>query len=352
MFLFKNSNGYYYLYFNCETTGKRKKVSCKTKYKPEATRFLSNFKNQSKQLHNKNTLQVFYVNDLQREVLKYVSDNLRLGTLLLYKNAFKDLLRIIGNKPIKLITISEIEKFKSTRLTEVKPSTVNIQLTTIKAIFNIAIRFGWLNSNPCNSIRKISIPQKDILSFNQIEIKLILSNTDNIMMNRFIRFALLTGCRLNEICNVQWKDVNFQDSILNIANKDNFQTKSGKQRLIPISDELFKLLNEMLEQKPGENILSFYNPDYYIFSIRYGKRVLKEYVSKAFKKILRRCNFPDRYHFHCLRHTFITNLIKSGVNINFVKEIAGHSDIKTTMQYIHIVTNDLREAVNKINFNS
>ncbi|MBK8552806.1 MAG: tyrosine-type recombinase/integrase [Ignavibacteria bacterium] len=45
---------------------------------------------------------------------------------------------------------------------------------------------------------------------------------------------------------------------------------------------------------------------------------------------------------------FITSLIKSGVNKNFVKEIAGHSEIQTTMNYIHIVTNDLREAVNKI----
>ena len=168
------------------------------------------------------------------------------------------------------------------------------------------------------------------------------------MMKNLIIFALLTGCRLNEICNVQWKDINFQESILNISNKDNFKTKSGKQRKIPISDELLKLLYEMIEQKPNENVLSLYNPDNYIFSIRYGARLNIEYVSKAFKKILRRCNFPERYHFHCLRHTFITNLIKSGVNINYVKEIAGHSGIQTTMNYIHIVTNDLRDAVNKI----
>lgn len=37
------------------------------------------------------------------------------------------------------------------------------------------------------------------------------------------------------------------------------------------------------------------------------------------------------------------------MNINYVKEIAGHSEIKTTMNYIHIVTEDLREAVDKIN---
>ncbi len=327
-----------------------KMITCKTKYKPEAMKFLSNFKNNSKEIQKQQSNHVCYTIDLQKEVLKYVSDNLRLGTLLLYKNAFKDLLRIIGNKPIKLITISDIERFKSVRLKEVKQSTVNIQLTTIKAVFNIAIRFNWINSNPCNAVKKISIPQKDRLCFDENEVKLILSNTNNPVMKNLIKFGLLTGCRLNEICNVQWKDLNFQELILNISNKDNFKTKSGKQRQIPISDELLKLLNEMLGQKPNKNILSLYEPEKYIFSIRYGTRLHIEYVSKSFKKTLRKCNFPERYHFHCLRHSFITNLIKSGVNINYVKEIAGHSEIQTTMNYIHIVTNDLREAVNKINF--
>jgi len=348
MFISKRSNGNYYLFYNDEYTGKRKMISCKTRYKPEAMKYLSNFKNNSQKSLKQKTNLVSYTEDLRHEVLKYVSDNLRHGTLLLYKNAFKDLLRIIGNKPIRLISISDIEHFKSVRLKEVKQSTVNIQLTTIKAIFNIAIRFNWINKNPCNAVRKISIPQKDRLSFNEIEVKLILNNCENQVMKNFIKFALLTGCRSNEICNVQWKDINFQELILNISNKDNFKTKSGKQRRIPISDELMRVLNEMLEQKPNEKILSLYNPDNYIFSIRHGARMNIEYVSKEFKKILRKCNFPERYHLHCTRHTFITSLIKSGVNINYVKEIAGHSGIQTTMNYIHIVTNDLRDAVNCI----
>lgn len=349
MFLSKRQNGNYYLFFTDENTGKRKMMSCKTKKKPEAIKFLTNFKNGSQVALNQKSNVVYYLEDLQKEVIKYVSDNLRLKTLLLYKDAFNDLLRIIGNKPLRLIDFSEIENFKSIRLKEVSQTTVNIRLATIKAIFNLAVKFNFIYTNPCKDIKKISIPQKERLCFNEIEVSLILNNCINPMMKDFIKFALLTGCRLDEICNVQWKDINFPEQILNISNKDNFNTKSGKLRKIPISDELMKLLNEMLEQKPTENVLSLYNPDYYIFSIRYGTRLRIDYVSKSFKKILRRCNFPERYHFHCLRHTFITNLIKSGVNINYVKELAGHSGISTTMGYVHILTNDLREAMNKIN---
>ncbi len=69
---------------------------------------------------------------------------------------------------------------------------------------------------------------------------------------------------------------------------------------------------------------------------------------KKFKKYLRQARLPEKYHFHCLRHTFITNLIKNGVNINYAKQLAGHSDLNTTMGYIHIETEDLREAVNLV----
>lgn len=199
MFLSKRQNGIYYLYITDENTGKRKMISCNTKYKPEAMKFLSNFKTKSKNLHKKISANVLRLSDLQNEVLKYVSDNLRKSTCQIYIRVFNDMLRIISNKPWQLIRIADIENYKSLRLKEVAQTTVNIELTTIKAIFNYAIWFNWINVNPCISIKKLSIPQKERLCFNDIEIKLILSNSENLLMKRLIKFALLTGCRLNEI---------------------------------------------------------------------------------------------------------------------------------------------------------
>ena len=60
--------------------------------------------------------------------------------------------------------------------------------------------------------------------------------------------------------------------------------------------------------------------------------------------------FPEKYHFHCLRHTFITLLARKGVNIYDLKQLAGHSDIKTTELYMHNVTDDLRNAVNMLKY--
>ncbi len=351
MFLNKNTNGYYYIYFKCEISNKRKKISCKTKSKSEAVKVLSNFTNLSIDNEKNKSKQIYYLEELRTEVLKYVKVNLRKTTVQIYNRVLNDMIRIIKNKPVKLISIRDIENYKSIRLNEVRNTTVNIDLKTMRAIFNIALKWNWITINPTKEVNLLLITQKEKLAFSETELKIIINNISNVKLLNIVLFASYTGCRLSEILNVQWKDMNFNDKILIIRNKENFMTKTGKIRQIPISDKFFELLNSILDQKPDDKILSFYNPENYIFLNTINRKFIPSFVSMKFKKVLRKLNFPEKFHFHCLRHTFITNLIKSGVNINYVKEIAGHSEIQTTMNYIHIVTDDLREAVNRININ-
>ena len=83
----------------------------------------------------------------------------------------------------------------------------------------------------------------------------------------------------------------------------------------------------------------------YLFVNSNNCRYDKNFITKKFKCYLRLAGLPEKFHFHCLRHTAITNLIKAGVNINYVRQIAGHSDLKTTENYIHIGIEDLKNAV-------
>ena len=347
MFLSKQSNGYYYIFFNNEITGKKNKVSCKTKNKSMAIKFVSEFKAYQKQLRTSRITQVQNINDLKTEILKYVSVNLQNSTCKIYNRVLNDMGRIIGDKSISLINSRDIEHYKTVRSAEVSASTVNIDINTMKAIFNIAIRLGWTAYNPVKGINKLSIPAKENLSFTDEQLKLIIDNADE-KMKDIILTGLLTGCRLEEIINLQWQDINFNEGILKIRNKDNFKTKTGKIRDIPITEDLNKLFITMLNKKRNNNVIDIFNPESYIFTNPKGCIYNKSIISKKFKKLLRRLNIDERYHFHCLRHTYITKLIKSGININYVKEIAGHSVIQTTMNYIHISTDDLKRAVYKI----
>lgn len=73
-----------------------------------------------------------------------------------------------------------------------------------------------------------------------------------------------------------------------------------------------------------------------------------EFISKSFKKLLRSLNFDESYHFHCLRHTFITNLVNRGTHFDIVKKLARHSNIQTTLGYIHTTSDELRKAVESL----
>jgi len=82
----------------------------------------------------------------------------------------------------------------------------------------------------------------------------------------------------------------------------------------------------------------------YVF--RYNDiKINSNYVTKYFKKIIRRNGFDNKLTFHSLRHSFITNSINAETDINTVKELAGHSSITTTVQYIHTTNEIKRRAV-------
>lgn len=345
MFLSKGYKGFYYLYFNDEITGKRKKVSTKTKNKAEANKFIYSFKPKTKPVK----AEVIYLETLQYEVLKYTQSNLSPATHKLYITAFKNLLSFSGNKPIKQITTKELDNYKNKRADEIRKATVNIELTCIKAIFNLALKWDFIVINPAKEVKKFKIEQKEILNFSDIELQIIFAKMPNGLIRNIVKFALCTGCRLNEILNVQIRDIDLSQGIITIGNKKDFKTKSGRIRRIPISDSLETLLRCILGQE--SNVYELTNLEKYLFANERGFRYNKDYISRRFKRYLRACNMPEKFHFHCIRHTYITNLVKAGANINYIKQIAGHADLKTTENYIHIGIEDLRQAVNKININ-
>lgn len=345
MFLSKRLNGFYYLHYKDEITGQMRKVSAKTKLKAEAFKFLKDFKPDTKQMKT----EVIYLETLQFEILKYTQSNLSPATHRLYITAFKNLLGFLGNKPIKQVTTKQIDNYKNKRADEIKKATVNIELTCIKAIFNLALKWDFIADNPAKEVRKFKIEQKEILNFTDTELQTIFTRIPNGLIRNVVIFALSTGCRLNEILNVQQKDIDLNQGVITIGNKNNFKTKSGRIRRIPISDSLETLLRGLLGH--DSNIYELTNPERYLFANSNGFRYNKDYISRRFKRYLRACNMPERFHFHCLRHTYITNLVKAGANINYIKQIAGHSDLKTTENYIHINVEDLRNAVNKVSMN-
>ena len=340
MFITKARNGYFYLYYN--TNGKRKKVSTLTKNKSQALKFLRDFTQDIKP--STPIPKSYSLLELRTPILNYVQSNYAKDTLAQYINTFKNLLRILGDIKIEHFGIMEMEHYKNIRSKEVKKTTCNIDIKNTKAIINLAIKLELIKENKISKVKKFHIGERKILAMSETEVKKLLQAIDNNpMLLNLVKVGLYSGCRISEILNIQRDDINFNSRILTISNKESFNTKTKLNRTIPLSEEFSQLLKSILATKTSAD-------NCYLFIDKRKNKYTRGAIAKLFKPYIHKAGLNDKFHFHCLRHTFITLLIKKGVSINYVKELAGHTDIKTTMNYIHIVTDDLRDAVSKINF--
>ena len=162
-------------------------------------------------------------------------------------------------------------------------------------------------------------------------------------MEHIFIFAFNTGCRLNEISQLKWVNINFKNKIIIIGDYK-FTAKNKRQRIIPISDELLELLPRLYKNKKKSHI--------YVFSKADGFPYCGDYISKHFKDAVRKTNLNQDIHFHTLRHSFASNLANNGVPIIVIKELMGHKDISTTQIYSHTNLEVMQREIKKLNLNS
>lgn len=341
-FLFKRKDTGYWYIGTYNESGKLERISTNEKLKTRADIVHDNFKKKS----NKNIVpDILYLKDVQDIVFNFVKNNFAPTTLLLYRIAIRNLDSQFGYKPIKSINLIDIEQYKSKRLKSISPVTLNIELRTIRAFFNYCVQFNLLSDNPLSKLSQIRIQEKKLLIFSSDEINLILSNIKHTKLRQIVTIGAYTGLRLNEILTLKYSSINLADKIIEIINTGSFATKTKKNRIIPIPETLItnELNSLFYDANTGTPVLV--DPESYIFSSDGKAPFGKSYITRKFKSLLRKLNLSEDLHFHCLRHTYFSNLSRLNVPVNYIKELAGHSSIKTTEIYLHNFRQDLNNFV-------
>ncbi|KYC47842.1 MAG: putative tyrosine recombinase XerC-like protein [Candidatus Methanofastidiosum methylothiophilum] len=222
------------------------------------------------------------------------------------------------------ITKDEAERFIAQVFSDTSPTTANIAIRELKAIYNYFIKFNIVSENPFVGIPLYKTIEKEIQYFTSGEIETLLKLSGNSWLKNWILFALATGLRRNEIKSIHQENINWKDSLLTVA------VKRQKLAYVALNKIALDVLKEQIEKYKQDEV--------------FPEPVFPETVSKKFKRLLIKSNIKRNLTFHNLRHTFASFLIQDGVPIEVIKKMLNHQDIKTTQIYAHLSPGNLASA--------
>lgn len=203
--------------------------------------------------------------------------------------------------------------------------TLNNELGYLCAVFNELRRTQQISyENPLQSVRAIKLSERELSFLTPEQIKELLSvmekTSDNPHVLLITKISLSTGCRWGEAEKMHIRQVG--------AGRLTFvDTKSGRNRTVPISDDLEREIREH-EKKHGSNGK--------LFTSSMG----------AFRRALAKTSIelPKGQAAHVLRHTFASHFVMNGGDILTLQKILGHSSVVMTMRYSHLAPEHLEKA--------
>lgn len=202
-------------------------------------------------------------------------------------------------------------------------STVNIAINALRAFYS-----GMLGQDLEPMLVGIKRPRRHVqpprvLSAEEVERLLTVGTEGDPLARVFLMTVFGGGLRLSEATHVEIRDIDSARLQLHVSHP-----KGGRQRVTLLSPVLLKELRTWYQ---------VHRPERWIFSQGPAQDpICKGTAQNIFYRSLRRSGIKKKLGIHCLRHTFATLLLESGVEITVVQKLLGHAHLATTTRYLHV----------------
>ena len=215
--------------------------------------------------------------------------------------------------------------------------TANRCLTILKTVFEIAIDYEYLETNPASRIKKHAevkrerfySPEEKILIFQELFRRL---DEDNSLLHSvsFILVLIFSGARKSELASATWDD--WHGDYIEL--KEHKTDKDGKTRKIWLNSQSRSVIQALQGKKKKKTIFGIKNPKRLWNSV---KLACKEFAPNI-----------DKIRLHDLRHSFGT--VANSANVDFLQtgELMGHQSLSMMKRYQHIEDKTSKENIEKI----
>ena len=281
----------------------------------------------------------------------------------------------LGSLPLSEITPHVIEKWRVHRLTKdgVQLLTVNKEITMLKAVLSRARKWGFVKEHPLRDFEMGDMGDNSRVRFldndeyirlmnaldaeeervragrdrgNQWRSERELALYPDLRKQAFahsltakVILSLGSGVRKCELRRMR------RDKHIDMERQGLFLTpditKAKKARYIPLDDKTWKVLMDWIEQTKHE-----YGPASLVFPGKDGDSEFNN-MTKSWARLLEAANI-EHFTWHDMRHDYASQLVMSGVDLNTVRELLGHADLKMTLRYAHLAPAHKKLAVQSL----
>ena len=284
-----------------------------------------------------------FAEGFEEYILDCKSRNLRDGTLRHYRESIKQIYKRVPPDTL----ISDLDEYTmpdfivalrdDPNLNDVSMGTYARDLKTLMRFFMKCEYLPYF---------EIKIPKADkeaIETYTDAELKRLLKKPDirkcGFVTYRswvIVNFLLSTGIRQNSLINIKIKDLDFDNDMVYINT-----TKNRKSLIIPLNEDIVKILHEYLKYRGGGS-------EDWLFCSIYGEKMTKGANYTALWDYSHSRGL-DKTGVHRYRHTFAKKWVTMGGSIVTLQKILGHSSLAITEGYLNMLTTDLKKDMNEIN---
>lgn len=266
------------------------------------------------------------------------------------KNKLDRMVEIWGAKPITTFTDDDFRAYTRHRrdVDKVKTATINRDFALLRSMFRrIGSQLGKGFEIPKFPINMLAEKERDrVLSFDEekrilaacVEKEIITKKpkgkkeyqTEILARREHLRpliiLAVDTAMRLGEIVKLAWTDIDFDADTITVQF---FNSKTQKTRKVGITPRVKAELLILYKSRKSEKVFGLLSPH------------------RAFATACTRAGVED-FHFHDLRHTATTRMIRAGIPSAEVMKITGHSQVKTFLRYLNLVNETVQSNANQL----
>lgn len=284
-----------------------------------------------------------------------------------YKNKGKTILEYFGERKIMIEELQpkDLSRYYEWALkygrrkvnhknspSSLKRRTVLDHSALIKSFLNDAVVEGVIATNPADKVHVPRVQENNVTEkayLNKEQAMVFLNYVKDVptfsKLYCFSKLGLYYGLRRSELLGLRWGAIDFERNEITInhtyvrseqgdVGRDNVKTKSS-HRYLPL---LETVKGDLLALMESQKELGIYSDNGYVFTWEDGKVYSPDYLSKLFKKAVKRCGkVPENLTLHGLRHSCCAILFEEGWDLGKVQSWLGHSDIAVTANiYNHV----------------